>query len=276
MSKIRSIPFTKMTGAGNDFMLMENRAGVNYKKLAVQACDRSTGVGADGIIVLDKSKISDYRMRIFNADGSEAEMCGNGVRCLAAYVVKNRKPKKKLFSIETLAGEILGEATGEVANVRLSNPRDYRESIAINVEGRKINVSYIDTGVPHTIVFVNDLPKMDVKTIGRTIRYHDAFKPRGTNVNFIEIVSNDLVHVRTYERGVEDETKACGTGSVASALVSYLKANPNVRDQKKAKMKVRTTGGDILQVVFDIVNRMPENVWLKGSAKFVAKGEYYV
>ena len=276
MSKKKTIPFTKMAGAGNDFMLMENRAGVNYKKLAVQACDRSTGVGADGIIVLDKSRTSDYRMRIFNADGSEAEMCGNGVRCLAAYIVKNRKPRKKLFSIETLAGEILGEATGEIANVRLSSPKDYRADISINVNGRKMNVSYIDTGVPHVIIFVADLDKIDVSEVGRLIRYHDAFKPRGANANFVEVVDDGLVNVRTYERGVEDETKACGTGSVASAIVSYLKANPDVQNRKKARMKVRTTGGDILQVTFDIVNRVPENVWLKGSARFVAKGEYYV
>lgn len=274
-----------MAGAGNDFIVMEAAAGTNVKKLTSAACDRSTGVGADGIIVLDKSKASDYRMRIFNADSSEAEMCGNGVRCLAAYIVKTRKPKKKLFSIETLAGEILAEVKGDIANVRLSNPKDYREDVSIVVNDRKMNVSYIDTGVPHVIVFVDDLSGVNVEDIGRTIRHHAAFKPRGTNVNFVAFDFErhperkrgiEIINVRTYERGVENETKACGTGSVASALVAYMKAHPKVENQKKARMNVRTSGGEILQVTFDMTNRRPHNVWLKGGVQFVAKGEYYV
>jgi len=273
---MKKINFTKMAGAGNDFIIIEARKGLNLKKLAAQACDRTNGIGADGLLVLDKSKKADYRMRIINADSSEAEMCGNGARCMAAYIVRNRKPKKKLFSMETIAGIILGEAKGEVANVRLSDPVDYRAGIPITISGRRITVGYIDTGVPHTIVYVDALENINVSKIGNIIRHHRKFKPRGTNVNFVEQVRKNLVHVRTYERGVEDETKACGTGSVAAAIVTYLKANPNVKNKTGAKIKVQTTGKEILEITFDLVDGRVSNVWLKGSANFIARGEYYV
>lgn len=275
---MKKINFTKMAGAGNDFIMIDARKGLNYKSLAQKMCDRTNGIGADGLIVLDKprKKQHDYKMRIINADGSEAEMCGNGVRCLTAYIVKQKRPVKKLFSIETLAGEILGKANGSVANVRLSDPTHYRSSIPITVSNIHITVSSINTGVPHTIVYVDDLENINVSKIGGIIRYHSKFKPRGTNVNFAEQISTDLVHARTYERGVENETKACGTGSVAVGIVTYLKANPDIKNKINAKMRVRTTGKEILEVTFDLINGKVSNVWLKGSAKFIAKGEYYV
>jgi diaminopimelate epimerase len=273
---MKKINFTKMAGAGNDFLVLESAVkGMNLKRLAANACNRTNGIGADGLLVLDKSKGADYQMRIINADGSEAEMCGNGARCMAAYIVKHRRPKKKLFAMETLAGVVLAEAKGEEANVRLSDPVDYRPDVSIDVNGRRLHISYIDTGVPHTIVFVDDLKKIDVASIGRVIRYHEAFKPRGTNVDFVEQISDDLVDCRTYERGVEDETRACGTGSVAAALISFLKSNPSVLNVKKAKMNVRTKSGEILKVMFDISDGKISNVWLRGSAKFIGKGEYY-
>jgi len=273
---MKKLNFTKMAGAGNDFLLMDAVKGINYKKLAPKACDRTNGVGADGIIVFDKSKKEDYKMRIINADGSEAEMCGNGVRCLSAYIVKNKNPKKKLFSIETIAGQILGEAKGEVAQVRLSEPTHCQCDIPIIINKMKIHVSFIDTGVPDTIIFVDQFDKINVAHIGKIIRYHKKFQPKGTNVNFVEQINDGLVAVRTYERGVEDETKACGTGSVASGIVAFIKANPKILNKKQAKMKVKTTGGEILLVTFDLIAGKPTNVWLKGSAKFIAKGEYYV
>jgi diaminopimelate epimerase len=273
---MKTINFQKMAGAGNDFLIIDAPKGVDLKKLALKACNRSTGLGADGILVFDKSKKADYKMRIINADGSEAEMCGNGARCMAVYIVNSKKPKKKLFAMETLAGNILGEAKGSIASVRLSDPKDHCVDIPLKVLGRKITVQYIDTGVPHTIVFVNDIDKIDVKKIGETIRYHEAFKPRGTNVNFVEQVSDSFINVRTYERGVEGETLACGTGSVASAIITYLKANPNIRSKEKAYVKVSTTGKEILEITFDIINRKPTNVWLKGSANLIAQGVYYV
>ena len=265
-----------MAGAGNDFIIIEARKGLNLKKLAVKACDRSYGIGADGLVVLDKSSKADYRMRIINADGSVAEMCGNGARCLAAYIARNRKPRKKLFSIETLAGTIFGEAKGEIAKVRLSDPKKYQARVPVLLSARPLTVSCIDTGVPHAVVFVDDLTHINVAAIGKQIRFHPRFRPRGTNVNFVEQVSRGLVNARTYERGVEDETKACGTGSVAAAIVTYLKANPGKKTVSGARMKVKTSGKEILEVSFDMADGKISNVWLKGSANFIAKGEYYV
>ncbi len=272
---MRKINFTKMVGAGNDFIVVDAAAGLNYKKLAMKACDRTEGIGADGLLVLDKSKKADYKMRIINRDGSEAEMCGNGARCIAAYIVRNKKPRKKLFIVETLAGAITATATGEVARVQLSAPSGYHADIPLTVNDRRMRVSYIDTGVPHAIVFVDGLEAIDVAAIGRVIRHHERFAPRGTNVNFVEQVNERLVSARTFERGVEDETRACGTGSVAVAIVSYFKANPGVNDKEAAGMNVRTASGEILEVRFDIRAGVVSNVWLKGSAKFIARGEYY-
>ena len=178
--------------------------------------------------------------------------------------------------METLAGQVLGSAKGEKATVQLSTPVDYAADIPIIVHGRTIRVSYIDTGVPHVVMFVEGMDKIDVASIGREIRYHERFKPRGTNVNFVEQVSGRMIHVRTYERGVEDETKACGTGSVACAIVTFLQRNLGVTHQKAAGMNVRTAGNEILEVTFDLIDGKAENVWLRGSANFIAKGEYYV
>lgn len=265
-----------MAGAGNDFIVINApKEKLNAKQLAIKACDRTNGIGADGLLILDKSPKADYKMRIINADGSEAEMCGNGARCMAAYIVKNLKPRKNPFTLDTLAGVLEAKATGETANVRLSDPKDYRPDITIDLDDRDVKVQYIDTGVPHTIVFVEGLDKIDVKTIGKKIRFHEEFKPRGTNANFVQILEQDLVDCRTYERGVEDETKACGTGSVAAAIVSYMHLNPGVINKKNAKIRVRTKSGEILRVSFDIMDCTVNNVHLQGSAKFIAKGEYY-
>ncbi len=274
---MKTLNFTKMSGAGNDFVIMEASAlkGIDVKQLTTEVCDRTNGVGADGLLILDKSKKADYKMRIINADGSEAEMCGNGSRCLIEYIVRTKNPKNSTISLDTLAGIVLGEVLKKAVKVRLSDPRDYAPDIKIEVSDRKIKVHYIDTGVPHTIVFVDDLDKIEINTIGPMIRTHEEFKPRGTNVNFVEQIKEDLIHVRTYERGVEAETKACGTGSVASAIVTYLKANPKLKNFQNAVMQVKTTGGDILEVSFDITSGKASNVWLKGHVRLIAEGKYY-
>lgn len=266
-----------MAGAGNDFVVLDHDKSLDYTKLAPKICARQTGVGADGILVFDKSTSTDYKMRIINADGSEAEMCGNGARCMAAYIVSKSLPKKKLFGMETLAGTILAEAEGEIAKVRLSDPRDYRPGIPLTVAGKKLQVDYIDTGVPHVVVFVEKLREIDVNALGAIIRNHGQFKPRGTNVNFVEMVREGHVEVRTFERGVEGETLACGTGSVASAIISFLHANPKVKERVDASMKVLTKSTELLEVSFDLLegNKIT-NVWLKGSARFIAAGEYYL
>jgi diaminopimelate epimerase len=272
----KTISFTKMQGAGNDFIVIEARVGLNYRSLAKKICDRTFGIGADGLLVLNKSKKADYRMHIINADGSLAEMCGNGARCLSAYIARYKKLKQKYLSIETLAGIIKAKAVEETAIVQLNEPKDYHSDIPLRVSERDIRVHFINTGVPHTIVYVTDLPNVDVFTIGRAIRYHEQFSPAGTNVNFVEQLGPALVAVRTYERGVENETRACGTGSVASAIVSFLKGNPEITHRRKNQIKVLTQSGETLKVIFDLNNGQVQNVWLKGSAKFIAQGIYYV
>lgn len=265
-----------MVGAGNDFIIVDALQGFNFKRLSIKICDRTNGIGADGLLVCGKSKKANFRMRIINADGSEAEMCGNGARCMAAYIVKNKRTKNKLFSIETISGIILADAKNEIANVRLSAPLGYKMDIPLTISRRKVRVSFIDTGVPHVIIYVNNLKKINVGQIGRIIRFHKKFQPKGANVNFVEQIKNNLVDVRTYERGVEAETKACGTGSVAVAIITYLKMHPDLQNKESALMNVRTKSGEILKIVFDLKFGCPENIWLKGSAKFIASGEYVI
>ncbi|MEW5894517.1 MAG: diaminopimelate epimerase [Candidatus Omnitrophota bacterium] len=272
----QTIHFTKMSAAGNDFIIVDAVKNCNYVFLAKKMCDRSNGIGGDGLLIFDHSKITDYRMRIINADGSEAEMCGNGARCMAAYIREYKKPANNLFGMETIAGIIMADIGSIEVKVKLTRPKDYRPRVSLELNSVKLSADYIDTGVPHAVIFVSGIERIDVATLGRSIRYHQEFKPRGTNVDFVEHLPNNMIAVRTYERGVESETKACGTGSVASAIISYLQLNPDVNNKKNASMKVQTASGDILRITFDVVAGQPDNVWLKGPAKFVAEGAFFL
>ena len=268
-----------MQGAGNDFIVMDHAVGLDYAALARKVCDRHMGIGADGVIVLDASSTSDHRMRIINADGSEAEMCGNGARCMAVYIAHKFALVPEMFTMETLAGRIGAIVNGESASVHLSDPRDYRPDVLIKIEGHKLTGHFINTGVPHTVVFVQGLQEMDVNGLGRLVRHHPVFAPKGTNVNFVEKIKDGCVALRTYERGVEAETLACGTGSVAAALVGYLQGMAKLAAVKNAAMRVVTKSGELLDVTFDLDvvddRQVITNVWLKGSGKFICKGEYY-
>lgn len=273
------IPFHKMQGAGNDFIVIDHHAGLDEIAFAKKVCDRHMGIGADGLLVLEKSKTCDHRMRIINADGSEAEMCGNGARCMAVYIVRKFAVVPEVFTLETLAGPIQATAKDETASVRLSDPKDYRPNVEIRLADQKIYGHFINTGVPHTVIFVHGLQEVDVNDLGRMIRNHKVFSPKGTNVNFVEMIKNGYVALRTYERGVEGETLACGTGSVAAALVGYLQGADKLEPTKGAAIKVVTRSGEMLDVSFnlDIKDDKPiiTDVWLKGSGKFICKGEYY-
>ncbi len=272
---MKKIAFTKMVGAGNDFIIVEGiKSGL--PQLARRICERKTGIGADGLLVLDKAKGADARMRIFNPDGSEAEMCGNGIRCCAVYLEVVKKHKKKTKVILTMAGKLLAESKKGVAKIKMSHPKDLKLDILIDIEPRPLMVNYIDTGVPHAVILADGLSGIDVKDIGRKIRYHRKFSPRGANVNFIEITGRDSISIRTYERGVENETLACGTGSVASSIISFFKTNPGVKDKKNIKTKVLTLSTEILNVYFDFLENKISNIWLEGKANIVYKGEYYV
>ena len=270
-----------MQGAGNDFVVIDHDPELDYAALARKVCDRHMGIGADGLIILDRSSTCDQRMRIFNADGSEAEMCGNGARCLAVYVVNKFALVPEVFTVETKAGILHVSVNGDIASVQLSDPQNYRPNIEIKVAGQKLTGHFINTGVPHVVVFVQGLQEMDVDGLGRLIRQHSLFAPKGTNVNFVEKVRDGVVAVRTYERGVEAETLACGTGSVAAALVGYLHSSGKLAPQQGAVIRVATKSGEVLDVTFDLDvldkdRPVITNVWLKGSGKLICKGEYYL
>ena len=231
--------FTKMHGLGNDFIFIENLGDkeMDYSALAITLCHRQLSIGADGIIAVLPSKVADLRMRIINADGSEANMCGNAIRCFGKYAWERGMVKSKSFRIETFAGIIIPEVieeNGKVASVKVNMgaPDIRREAIpmlgdetaAINVMlplgDNEINITSILMGVPHTIIFVDDLNAIDVKGIGPTIEKHPLF-PKGTNVNFVEVIDRNRVKLRTWERGA-GATLACGTGSCATAVAAFL------------------------------------------------------
>ncbi|HNX56069.1 MAG TPA: diaminopimelate epimerase [Prolixibacteraceae bacterium] len=231
--------FTKMHGLGNDFIFIENLGDkeMDYSALAITLCHRQLSIGADGIIAVLPSKVADLRMRIINADGSEANMCGNAIRCFGKYAWERGMVKSKSFRIETFAGIIIPEVIEEndkVASVKVNMgaPDIRREAIpmlgdetaAISVMlplgDNEINITSILMGVPHTIIFVDDLNAIDVKGIGPTIEKHPLF-PKGTNVNFVEVIDRNRVKLRTWERGA-GATLACGTGSCATAVAAFL------------------------------------------------------
>ncbi len=253
-----------MVGSGNDFIVISSKPSGNLPGLAKILCDRKYGIGADGVLLLEKSKKADINMRIFNADGSEAQMCGNGARCAALFYGKAKS------RISTAAGTINALVSGSKVKIQLTEPKNIKLDIPLMVSGRKIKVNFINTGVPHAVVFVDGIDGIDLTQIGRVIRNHREFSPAGTNVDFVEVKGGNLIRVRTYERGVEDETLACGTGSTASALIFVLKSGAD------KLVRVATQSKELLNIYFQNDNGKFSNVWLEGSARIVYKGEYHV
>jgi len=263
------LKFAKMNGAGNDFVVLDNRTGsleLGRETLAY-LCDRHRGVGADGVLIVERpANGADFRMRYYNADGGEAEMCANGARCFARYTSKI-SGKDGEISFETPAGVIRAECLGENIRIAMSQPNDLRLDREVELADGKLIVHSVNTGVPHAVVFVEDLEKVDVRGLGAGLRYHADFAPKGTNANFVEVVDGSTAMVRTYERGVEDETLACGTGVVATALILHEKFGA----QSPVSVKVR--GGDTLLVSFEKEGGVYRNVTLTGPADFVFEGE---
>ena len=260
--------FTKMNGAGNDFILFDNRTGgvdLDRNQIA-QLCDRHRGIGADGILLLEKpTNRADFRMRYFNADGGEAEMCGNGARCFARFANKLAGQQGKI-SFETPAGVISAELKGDLVTLRMTEPTDLRLNVDLPMAAGNKTVHFINSGVPHVVIPVSKIDGADVRRDGAAIRHHKMFSPNGTNVNFIEKRGPNKIAIRTYERGVEDETLACGTGIVASALIFAASEKSN------SPITVLARGGDELQVGFDKVEGGFRNVTLTGPAEFVFEG----
>ncbi|MFH1774467.1 MAG: diaminopimelate epimerase [Methanobacteriota archaeon] len=269
--------FYKYHGAGNDFIIIDNlKGGVPERKkskLASKLCDRKFGVGGDGLIFVENSKVADARMRIFNPDGSEAEMCGNGIRCFAKHVYEKGIVRKKEVSIETLAGIKKVKLTIESSKVtyvrvELGKPLLKTLNQKIKINDRELEVSILEVGVPHVVVFVEDVDAVDVQSTGRAVRHHRQF-PNGTNVDFLQEAGKNVFKVRTYERGVEDETLACGTGVSACGAVAAILG----RADASKPIEIRARGGTLF------VELEKENgetkIYLNGPAKFVFEGEFY-
>lgn len=271
---MKSLSFTKMVATGNDFIVIDNRSAKlnNLKILAKKLCNRKLGIGADGLLVLEKSKRADVKMRIFNSDGSEPGMCGNGARCFAVFARNNGFRKNKL-KIQTKPGILYAEIPRrDTVKLKMTQPHGIKLNFPIKINNRKLKVNFINTGVPHVVVFVSGVDKINANNIGRSIRYHKKFMPKGANANFIEVVNKNTIKMRTYERGVEDETSACGTGAVASAIIFDIKSSQKLG---KKTVHVQTEGG-ALKIYFNRMNRAINDVWLEGEARLVYKGVYDV
>ncbi len=261
--------FTKMCASGNDFIVIDNRSEIypDGSVLASGLCKRCHSVGADGLLLLENGKSpGNLKMRIFNPDGSEAEMCGNGMRCIAAFAYKERISGREA-RFETLAGIISTEVTGDEVKIKMSDPSDIEISLKLSVDGKEYPASFINTGVPHTVIVVDKVDKIAVESSGRKIRCLERFQPEGTNVDFVEVVNEEEICLRTYERGVEAETLACGTGAAASAVICCLLG------KVKAPVEVKTKGGSTLKVHFK-KNGGIKDVYLQGDAVFVYDGTF--
>jgi len=269
---MKLIPFTKMSAAGNDFIIIDNRQNIldakKAKECAQNICRRKLSVGADGLILIEDSKKADFKWRFFNADGSEAEMCGNGGRCIARLAHLKGIASRQL-TFETLAGIIKAEVLEESIKLQLPLPCNLTSDLKLQLEGKSIIVNSIIVGVPHAVTFVDDLKNYQVVELGRMIRFSEHFKPAGTNVNFVSIKNGSAIAIRTYERGVEDETLACGTGAVASALIT------NEKKGIKSPVSVLTQGGETLTVHFTKEDKTLKEVFLEGTANFIYEGELY-
>jgi diaminopimelate epimerase len=267
-----SISFYKMVASGNDFVVVDNRRGVvkDAPAFTREVCRLHQGAGADGVLLFENSKKANFKMRILNLDGSEAAACGNGFRCIALYAHEVLKYSSRMI-FESGSGVIEAEVgSGDSVRVQLVKPRIFEINGVLEAGKHRFPYAFLDTGVPHVVIFVEDLGKIGVFEHGKVIRNHPRFQPFGTNVNFVEVRSKKEIAVRTYERGVENETLACGTGTTASAVVSVLKGHVTspvqvlTKSGEKLRIEIRQEGGEITKV------------FLEGKAQFVYKGEYFL
>jgi len=269
------IKFVKMTAGGNDFIIIDNRKHLipsPEEDFAREVCPRRISVGADGLILIENSKAADFKMRYFNPDGKEVEMCGNGARCLAKFAhlkgITSRKSRKIIF--ETRAGIHKAEVIGNRVRLKMVDPSNIRLNFPLKIGNKEYKAYFVNTGVPHLVIFVRNLDSLDVQDLGSKIRHHQEFQPQGTNANFLKIEGENRIRVRTYERGVEGETLACGTGAVACALIG------NLAKGIESPVEVWTKGGDVLKVYFkysQMQNKLSE-VYLEGNVKVVYEGTY--
>jgi diaminopimelate epimerase len=260
--------FSKYQGAGNDFILVDDRAGsfpAQQVKFIEKLCNRRFGIGADGLILLQSSNCARFRMRIFNADGREVSMCGNGIRCLVQYI-RSLGFKEDEFLIETMHATIPCSIHGDKVRVLLGKPHVLHWGVQIEEGNEQHEAFVVNTGVPHAVIFVEELEFYPVEEIGRRIRHHPLFAPNGVNVNFAKMVADGTLRMRTYERGVESETLACGTGAAAVALAAAQKwqlSNP---------IRVISSAKEYLEVCIQDALSGGKEIEMLGGAMFVFEG----
>ncbi len=282
---MEKISFVKMSGAGNDFIVIDKNInpafipGIDFIK---KVCDRRNGIGGDGLITISDSGEYDFNMEYFNSDGSTGSLCGNGARCAIKFAELTKRLEKNstrfMSNNVPYSGEVLND--GKV-KFFFNDPRKLNTELKIRTASRTVEASFIDTGSPHVVIYANNILKnpgdnrsfyknikeVPVYDIGREIRYLQEFSPGGTNVNFISIDKNK-VYIRTYERGVENETLACGTGAAAAAVICGIK------DKLNPPINLVTWGGDELTVDFTVYNNKYQNLSLTGPAKITFTGEF--
>ncbi len=267
------ISFTKMSGTGNDFIIIDHRepflADGDLSEFARLICRRKFSVGADGLILIENSETADFRWKFFNGDGSVAEMCGNGARCAARFAFEKKIAPAGMRFL-TMAGVIEAQVVGESVRIRMTPPTDIALDRKVPVNDTEVMARCINTGVPHAVLFTDAVESAPVVELGRSIRRHAMFQPAGTNVNFVKKKSRSELYVRTYERGVEDETMACGTGAVAAALVAGLLGEVD------APVTIVTSGGEKLIIHYALTGQSEapaKDVFLEGPANFIYEGQ---
>ena len=268
--------FYKMNGAGNDFIVVDNRdLSLSLDgDLIAGLCDRHRGIGADGLLAVEPAEHgADYKFRYYNADGGEAEMCGNGARCFGRFTAHLGEGVAERVTFETIAGTLAAEMVGSGVRIAMSTPSGLRRDTGVILPGLDATWQFLNTGVPHAVAFVEGgetFETLDVVSLGRAVRHHPAFAPAGTNANFATVLAPGHIAIRTYERGVEDETLACGTGMVACALLHHLQSGA------PSPIQVDVRGGDTLEIGFESIQENGEtrfqNVTLTGPADFVFEG----
>ncbi|MEJ2102582.1 MAG: diaminopimelate epimerase [Desulfobacterales bacterium] len=267
---MKPIPFYKMSGAGNDFIIIDNRQKIvtdaDLTGFISKVCRRKMSAGADGLILIEPSDTCDFRWRFFNSDGSPAEMCGNGARCAARFAYVNGITGTTL-SFETEAGVVSAQIDNDRVKVKMPDPSNLKLSYPLELSGCSLDISSINTGVPHVIVMVEQIDDVDVVVLGREIRFHQTFAPAGTNVNFVYRHKENEIQIRTYERGVEDETLACGTGAIASAIVSACQF------QMSSPIDVKTRSGEYLRIHFNKKDSRFYQIYMEGDARIIYTGE---
>lgn len=269
---MKKITFYKMSGSGNDFIIVDNRNNIvnekDLSKFIENVCRRRMSVGADGLIFVENSDSLDFKWRFFNSDGNVAEMCGNGARCVARFAFLKKIAESEM-SFETEAGPISARVTKDRVKIKVPNPSGLETDYQIELENGPLLINSINTGVPHVVVEVDSFENVDIVTLGRELRFHKKFAPVGTNVNFVCRQEDGTLAIRTYERGVEDETLACGTGSIACAIVMAYKF------RKKSPIKFLTRSGGYLTIHFKEKEAEFYDIQLEGDARIIYKGELW-